>query len=474
MESSDLTIVWRKPAPLSALGLAAAIAVVTLPTWSVLWTLLLGITTAPPLIDLIDHRLDLFEARNIVIAYFFLDFGLGIVNSVLLDQREYLSSAEFAGMLPVALACANLALLLFYAGYYAPLGPRLAAGIPRLPSAWRSNGVAVAVGAAAFAGIAAYLVLLQAQGGISGMLASEGQLGASQVGKYYLVLMAFRLSLLAALISFVWARTTGNPTYWTGAIGLIALTFVIGISLGSRGAPLRTVLACAVAAHYIPARRSLASASKALLAAAVVVILAIVLPLQTALRAGGYLPGVSAGFILEAAGERNAAQGTELFLKEFLSRFMAYEELERVLERTGRSVEPKVGATFLEAAYGLVPRAWWPDKPDGVPMIAGATFLDHAAAEQLAWFPTLTWPGELYWNFMWPGLIAGMIVTGILCRAAYVYFTLNLNVAGALIYIPALLLMQMFVSGGLGAGIVDAAVLCAPVLAANYLMNTLG
>src|SRR5262249_11871387 len=160
-----------------------------------------------------------------------------------------------------------------------------------------------------------------------------------------------------------------------------------------------------------------------------------------------------AGFILKAAGERNAAQGAGLFLEDFLSRFMAYEELERVLERTGRSIEPQAGATFLEAAYGLVPRSWWPSKPDGVPMIAGAIFLDHAAAEQLAWFPTLTWLGELYWNFLWPGLILGMIITGILCRALYAYFTLNLNRAGVLVYFPALFLIQMFVTGGIGAGI---------------------
>ena len=453
-----------------ALAATSTTVAVTVPTWFVLYAILLVLLFVPPTLDLLTGCFDLMEARNVVIGYYFLDFGLGIVNDVFLGQREAVSQAEFNRMLPVALACVDISLVLFYLGYYSPIGPRLASACPRLNPNWKRPRINLVIALSAVAGLVAYLLFVADAGGLTAMFSDEMQLAASQLGKYYLVLAAFRLPLLATLLCYLWARTTGSRNHRLATIALFTATFAMGATMGARGAPLRTVLACGAAAYYIPARRRFSRTARASVAAVTVLALVIVIPLQTAIRAGRYFPGLSTTELISQAYKSESASG-ELFLQEFMTRFMAYEELVRILDRTGSSVEPQAGKTFLETFYGLVPRALWPEKPDGVPMVAGEVFLDHAAVGQVYWFPTMTWPGELYWNFFWPGIIFGMIASGISCRAVYAYFRSNLNISGVLLYIPTLLFFEVFAIGGLGALVVESMVLYVPIVGIYFALT---
>ncbi len=468
---------WSTVEPLTALsflpiaGLVTALAII-LPAWIVLFAILLALLFAPPILDLVSGRLDIMEAKNVIIGYWFLDFGLGIVNDVFLDQREIVEIAEFKRMLPEALACVDVSILLFYVGYYSPIGSWFAAACPRISPNWKSSRVNVVVALTAATGIIAYVRFVADQGGLASMFTGEMQLAASQLGEYYLVLAAFRLPLIAALISYLWARITGNTSHKIASIFLIAATFLMAASMGARGAPLRTVLACSAAAYYIPPRRRLSRTIRVSLVTVILVALVIIIPLQTALRVGGYFPGLSTSQVLSEASHTAEATDAGLFLKMFVTRFMAYEELERIIERTGTNVEPQAGKTFLEIFYGFVPRSLWPEKPGGQPLISGQIFLDNTAAGVLYWFPTITWPGELYWNFLWPGIIFGMIVTGIFCRGVYAYFKSNSNISGVLFYIPMLLFFEVFAIGGFGAVTVTSLVMFGPILFA-YLALTI-
>jgi len=462
--------------PIIILGIAVvagviSVFVVAAPTWVVLYAILLVLLFLPPLLDLLTGRFDLMEAKNVVIGYWGLDYGLGIVNTIVLGQREFVQQTDFERMLPVTLACLDVSLALFYLGYYSPIGPRLANACPRLNGSWKRNRVNLVVAATTTAGLGIYLRLLADQGGLRNMFVQQEQLAASELGKYYLVLLSLRVPMLATLVCYLWARSTGSRNHRIAAAGLLAATFAIGSTLGARGAPLRTVLACWVAAYYTPPVKRLSRAVKVSLAAAIAAFLVVVLAVQSAIRAGGYFPGLTSSELIVEASRRTEVFGLDAFLKEFVSRFMAVEELERILERTGRSVDPEHGKTFLEMFYGIVPRALWPEKPDGMPLIAGKLFMDRAAVGNIYWFPTITWPGELYWNAFWPGVILGMLASGIFCRSVYAYFRLNLNPSGILLYIPMLIFLQSFDTGGFGALVVEAMAFYVPV-AGIYLALT--
>jgi hypothetical protein len=459
--------------PLFAAGALTAIVgtvtvaiVISLPIWVILYGTFIILIIVPPTLDLMTGRFDLLEARNVVAGYLFLEFGLGIVNTIFLGQREYVDQADFMRMLPTALLYVNIGLILFYLGYYLPIGKDLAEMLPLLKASWKPARVGPTILIISVVGLLIYARLLVEQGGLASMLRQEQQLAASQTGKYYLILLGFRLPLLATVICYLWARTSDSGSFRLAALGLLAITFGMGATLGARGAPIRTVVACLAAAHYTAVPKRVSTLVTVTLTAAVAVVLIVVLAVQTTIRAGGYLPGFSAGKVVTEASESSLQVGLGLFVAELTSRFMAYEEFERILDRVGHSVEPQNGKTFFEAIYGLVPRAIWPEKPDGVGMIGGEVFLDYAAVGQIYWFPTLTWLGELYWNFFSPGIVIGMLATGIFCRAVYAYLRRNLNASAALLYVPMLLFFEAFAVGGIGAELITLLALLGPTTCA--------
>lgn len=63
--------------------------------------------------------------------------------------------------------------------------------------------------------------------------------------------------------------------------------------------------------------------------------------------------------------------------------------------------------------YSFVPRVFWPDKPTVTRGAWFSEYLGQARTEESATTSLgQTAPGELYWNFGWPGMIVGMVFMG--------------------------------------------------------------
>ena len=66
--------------------------------------------------------------------------------------------------------------------------------------------------------------------------------------------------------------------------------------------------------------------------------------------------------------------------------------------------------------YAFIPRLVWPDKPTVTRGAWFTVYLGQARSEAKATTSLgLTAPGELYWNFGWPGVILGITLLGIMC-----------------------------------------------------------
>jgi hypothetical protein len=72
------------------------------------------------------------------------------------------------------------------------------------------------------------------------------------------------------------------------------------------------------------------------------------------------------------------------------------------------------GDTMKYAAYAFIPRVLWPNKPNVSRGAWFSTYLGFASEEQGASSTGITAPGELYWNFGLPGILAGMCFIGIM------------------------------------------------------------
>ena len=82
-----------------------------------------------------------------------------------------------------------------------------------------------------------------------------------------------------------------------------------------------------------------------------------------------------------------------------------------------RDARPKFGSTIAAAALTPIPRSIWGGKPTG----ANQQFTELESPEQFEITRTefaITFAGELYWNFSWPGLAAFALV-GVAAGAAY-------------------------------------------------------
>jgi hypothetical protein len=96
----------------------------------------------------------------------------------------------------------------------------------------------------------------------------------------------------------------------------------------------------------------------------------------------------------------------------FFERLSVKDNVERVFTRTGVDVPFQQGTTLAAIPLAFVPRLVLPDKVD-VPtgLLFNHTFFDGSDPNTYISPSTL---GELYWNFGWPGLVAGTLLVGTL------------------------------------------------------------
>ncbi len=95
-----------------------------------------------------------------------------------------------------------------------------------------------------------------------------------------------------------------------------------------------------------------------------------------------------------------------------LARTSLKPTMELILRKVGDSAPYQEGYTIALTALGLVPRAFWPGKPD---TSTGQLFnreLHISAFRDV--YVSVSQLGEWYWNFGWPGLLVGMTCVGFL------------------------------------------------------------
>jgi hypothetical protein len=97
----------------------------------------------------------------------------------------------------------------------------------------------------------------------------------------------------------------------------------------------------------------------------------------------------------------------------FFERLSMKESVRMIVAKTGREVEFQRGYTLLPIAEAFIPRFLWTEKPD-IPTGQIVNKVFHVSDQEETYISP-SHLGELYWNFGWPGVIAGMTAIGVLC-----------------------------------------------------------
>lgn len=97
----------------------------------------------------------------------------------------------------------------------------------------------------------------------------------------------------------------------------------------------------------------------------------------------------------------------------FLERSSGEAALEPLFDHAGVDTPFLRGKTLVALPFAFVPRLLLPDKEDvPVGQLYNHVFL-HAASDDFTYI-SLSQLGEFYWNFGWPGVVLGMLLTGFL------------------------------------------------------------
>ncbi len=232
---------------------------------------------------------------------------------------------------------------------------------------------------------------------------------------------------------------------------LFMASLLIRVTLGSRSSVLGVGLAWWACSHYLKSKTPrLVRPERIFSALALAAICCLMAYVATALRSSEGLGRSSGAGMYDALTSVGQTVGAAEAAKLLFRRFDMVENFAATLEKTGRTVEPQYGATFLDAVTMLVPRAFWPGKPTVTAHRFGVVFLDDPAALFEYSAPAPSWPGELYWNFYGFGIVFGFLLTGFFCRLLYEFLRNNQDATGVLIYVAMMPYMQAFAEGGIG------------------------
>jgi hypothetical protein len=443
---------------LAATAIASAVLMLSLRPSTVLFLMLLMLFLVPPALDLLRRQFDAFEVRNVFLGLFFLDFVLGGVNAIYFELF-WMTKREFSTWINLALIWANVSLLCFYFGYYLPICDKIAAALPEFNSSLNSGRVTVAVVLLTAIGMVAHVALMESVGGIAYYLAHANQSSNLLVGQYYLLMPATRLPIVAAIICYLHGRITGSRSHEHAGVILFAVNMLKQMTLGGRTNLVLQALGFWGIAHYTPRRLSRRRGAVRLIVVPVLaVFFALVMAAATVLHSLG--PQTLSGLGGQTNSLALSAEGVEISLSVLgvrgvadmiVERFATLEAFMRVIERAGRIVSPQYGRTFLDVIYGAIPRKLWPEKPYEWPIIFAQYYLDLDTTTGLKPLesPVATWPGELYINFLGPGLILGMILTGSGCRILYSYSIETRTEIVLLFYVLIVLFFLPELDGGL-------------------------
>ena len=119
------------------------------------------------------------------------------------------------------------------------------------------------------------------------------------------------------------------------------------------------------------------------------------------------------GHVLELsiAAESRLNQGSS-HSQSVLERASVRNSMQMIVERTGVDVPFQHGRTLKPLLATFIPRIIWPDKPD---IATGQVVNKEFHVTDVDFSDTYispSIPGELYWNFGWPGFLVGMALIG--------------------------------------------------------------
>jgi hypothetical protein len=317
---------------------------------------------------------DLFSPAKFFL-FSYLVFHLGVLS----DRYSY-----ELWMLILVVLLVGATTVLFEAVHPLPREPRYALDLRRQPD---PRNFLVWIWALSLPAVAAETYLLWKEGGLQAYVNLLGTRVVEFRGSGWAVALSATL-VTFNLAYFAVGLTRSRSRWWWSSYGAhLLLALAVGLLSGSRSAFLNTFAIQLFCYHYIKGNVKL---TRALPIAVVLVATALVLgAIRNAVKVEDETVTVSAG-----SGEQSLQYGT-----------FKYGILPLQILLDADHVKPAYGLTLVSVVTNVVPRDWWPDKPDTGGVFFTKQYTGNAWGGYSNLTPTLLGEGVI--NFGWAaGIVA--------------------------------------------------------------------
>lgn len=231
----------------------------------------------------------------------------------------------------------------------------------------------------------------------------------------FLVMLGHLIQPLGvAMLAYGYAKNR-TPFWLSLVLTLVALQLTLGFIIDQKGFSVLAIIMVALAQSLLESK-----VPKGWLAT-VLVFMIFLFPVFQASRIIRGEHGLDRAQALERIGDvfelaldaRTKVTEGRHRAQTFGERSSNEEALGPLFDRVGVDVPFLHGRTFVALPYAFIPRLLLPDKEDvAVGQLYNRTF-QHGSKDDFTYI-SVSHLGEFYWNFGWPGLICGMLLTGMI------------------------------------------------------------
>jgi len=251
-------------------------------------------------------------------------------------------------------------------------------------------------------GIVGIAVFLVGNGGLSFLL--DTAYGTREYPAFYVATSAMLRPGLFLLIAWALVGKRQSHALWVLLFAFMCFDLVwFGPLSGSRNQIITLVLTLVYLAKFIPGRTAIFGTR--FLRGSWLIVVGLVLTLLW----GGLRTYSVAELVSDSPANLNVFASAEVMAAE--SFYAPYEGFVGAIDLVPSKVPYGLGRTLLDSLTVVIPRAVWPSKHGSF----GVWLSDTLYGAGLTANSVPTWPGELYFNFGWIGLILGMYATGVAC-----------------------------------------------------------
>lgn len=351
-------------------------------------------------------RIDPFSPLAIFTSFYLVLFGFRALDLLIFKHEIIIEDEKYY---IYVLVYSILGLHFFHFGYFSNLGHLFLNQKKKISKEWSKRNFKLILISYSLISFLSLLTIIKLSGGISYYFKNiRDALVNITTGTTILLVfvLLIKIPLLIWYCDSLYKKKFSFSFYIYFGIAAILLA-----SLGERGPLAFLIMSLLVCYHYVRKRVKFLS-----------ILILIVFLISFLVVYGQYRDFTQQGFQIKKAGFKLKI-GIEATYHYFMNNFDQLNHFKDIIKYVPDRLSYQYGKTYLNFLVKPIPSFIWEGKPQGAGRVVTQNLYPKAHALQVTIAPSIL--GELYLNFHLMGILSGMFLFGIICRALYLFLKKN-------------------------------------------------